>query len=199
VTRRPYAKILDTALKPFGFARKGLDWTRVRGDLEETVNLQPSWLGGRTVNLYVKDLETEKLFLEIFGSEGAIRMPPISARVGQLIDNRDHWWGDEPNGPERMAESTVRFGLPWFDKVRTPEEQAANWYGRYSKDTRSYYVPGMIGLALTLYRMGELAEACLVLNAPVPRTANAEGVRKIARVREWLGCAHPDAKAGSAG
>lgn len=176
---------MDRALKPLGFSRSGLDWIRIRGDLEETVNIQPSWLGGRTVNLLIKDLETERLYVEVF--EGASMMQAIQIRIGTLVNNLDRWWRDEPEGPEDMAEQTVRYGLPWFDKVRTLEEQAANWYGRFS-DRRGYYGPSIVGLALTLYRMGELAEACAVVNRPVPRTAIQESVRKVARVREWLGC-----------
>ena len=59
MTGRRYARVLNQALKPFGFRRAGLNWVRVRGDIEEIVNIQPSWLGGRTVNLLVKDLETK--------------------------------------------------------------------------------------------------------------------------------------------
>lgn len=187
MTRRPYAKVLDRALKPFGFARKGLGWTRVRGDMDEMVGLQPSWLSGRTVNLFMKDLETEKIYLEIFGPQGAIQMPSISIRITELVDRHSDWWGDEANGPEEMAEATVNYGLPWFDKVRTLEEQARNWYGRHT-EMRGYYSPSMVGLALTLYRMGELEEACAVLRKPVPKTAIAQNVENVARVREWLRC-----------
>lgn len=187
MTSRPYPKALDRALRPLEFRRKRLDWVRVRGELEETVNLQSGWLGGRTVNLWIKNLETEKLYLEIFGSDGAIQMPPISKRIGILIDNHDHWWGDEPEGPEDMANWVVRVGLPWFDRSPSLEDQAVNWYGRGTA-MRGYYGPGLIGLGLTLYRMGERDEACEVLNKPVPKTAGHTWPGKVARVREWLGC-----------
>lgn len=189
---RPYAKVLDRALQPRGFVRSGLEWVRLRGDLEERVELEPSRYGGRTVSLNVKDLETEKLYLQIFASEGALCMPPVSVRLGLLIDNRDRWWGDEPDGPQDMAEMTVRFGVPWFDRTRTLEEQAADWYGRRNKVVRGYFAPGMIGLALTLYRMGELAEACAVLSKPPPRTArSSKWADWVERTRVWLGCASP--------
>jgi hypothetical protein len=145
----------------------------------------------------MKDLETEKTFLKIFGPEGATRMGYISAQIGQLIDNHHRRWRDEPGGPEEMADLTVKFGVPWFDKVRTLEEQAANWYGRYSEVTRDYHAPSMIGLSLTLYRMGELAEACAVLNKPVPKTAIPENVRTVAVVRQWLACDGTEAAARS--
>jgi hypothetical protein len=114
----------------------------------------------------------------------------ISKSIGILIDNHARWWHDEPNGPEEMAEATVRFGLPWFDRSPTLEDQAVNWYGR-GRQMRGYYGPGLIGLGLTLYRMGELDEACAVLNKPVPKTASQNWAKKVARVREWLGCRSP--------
>jgi hypothetical protein len=188
VTGKSFPKALDEALRPFGFKRNGDDWIRVRGDMWECVNRQSSWLGGVTTNLYMKDLETEKLFLEIFAPEGAIQMPPISTRVGTLIDGYDRWWSkDEPNGPADMAEAVVTYGLPWFDKVRTLEEQAAHWFGRRTA-SRGYHGQPMIGLALTLYRMGELEEACETLRRPVPKTAIPASVKSVASVRKWLGC-----------
>jgi hypothetical protein len=138
----------------------------------------------------MKDLETEKLFLEVFGSEGAIQMPPTQTRIGTLIDGYDRWWKkDEPNGPANMAEAVVKYGLPWFDRVRSLDEQAANWYARETALTsRGYFGPGLVGLALTLWRMGEFREACEVLRKPVPKTAIPASVASVARLREWLGC-----------
>lgn len=191
MARKSYAKALDEALRPRGFQRTGDNWIRVRGDMWECVNRQASWLGGVTVNLFMKDLETEKLFLEIFGPEGAIQMPaPVDARIGTLIDRYDRWWTkDEIDGPSRMAEAVVAYGLPWFDQAHTLEEQAENWFARRSAlSVRGYFGPGLIGLALTLYRMGERDEACEVLRKPVPRTAIPASVRDVARVREWMGC-----------
>jgi hypothetical protein len=155
----------------------------------ECVNRQAGQFGV-TVNLLMKDLETEKLFLEIFGSEGAIQMPPISERIGQLIDGYDHWWkGEERDGPEKLAEAVLAYGLPWFDKVRTLEQQADHWYARREAlSIRGYHGRSLIGLALTLYRMGEVLEACDILGKPVPKTAIASNVASVAKAREWLGC-----------
>ena len=190
MTRRSYAKTLDEALRPFGFKKNGDDWIRVRGDMWECVNRQSSWLGGVTVNLAIKDLETEKLFLEALRPLGMTQMRPITTRIGTLIDGYGRWWTkDEPDGPTHMADAVVKYGLPWFDRVRTLQEQAENWFGRRTALTgRGYHGPSLIGLALTLYRMGELREACEVLRRPVPKTAIQEAVRDVARVREWLGC-----------
>lgn len=188
--RRSYASALDRVLDPMGFKRSGDDWVRVRGDMWECVNRQTSWLGGVTVNLLMKDLETEKLFLSIFGPEGAIQMPPIDTRIGALIDGYDRWWKrEELDGPNEMAEAVVRYGLPWFDRVRTLEQQAVNWFGRRTAlSERGYHGASLVGLALTLHRMGEGEEACEVLRKPVPKTAIPANIERVARVRRWLGC-----------
>jgi len=62
--------------------------------------------------------------------------------------------------------------------------------------SRGYYAPGMIGLALTLYRMGEVDEALAVLAKPVPKLAIAPWVEKVVRVRDWM-LAQRDAPRGS--
>lgn len=187
MTRKSYAKALDEALRPLDFKRSGDDWIRVRGDMWECVHRHSSWLGGVTVEFFMKDLETEKIFMEIFGPEGAIQMPAISASMGQLIDGYGRKWGDDPNGPADMVEAVLRYGLPWFDKVRSLEDQASQWFAR-GTTSRGYYSPSMIGLALTLFRMGELDEACETLRKPVPKTAIPTSVKKVATVRKWLGC-----------
>lgn len=190
MTRTSYAKALDVALRPLGFSRDGDDWVRVRGDMWECVNRQSSWLGGVTVNLEIKDLETEKLYLEIFGPTGAFRMPPIDTRIGALMNGYDRWWkSDEVDGPATLVAAVVEKGLPWFDRVRTLEEQAENWFNRKGALTaRGYHSRSLVGLALTLYRMGETREACEVLQKPIPRTAIPANVEGVARVREWMGC-----------
>jgi len=185
---RSYVKALDDALRPLGFERTGDDWVRVRGDMWECVNRQSSNLSGVTVNLSVKDLVTKKLFLEIFGGDGAILLPPIQARIGEVIDGYDRWWtSKEPNGPKELADVVLKHGLPWFDRVRTLEQQAECWFVRKTALTsRGYHGLSLVGLALTLYRMGELEEAREVVRKPVPKTAIPANVRWVTKVREWL-------------
>jgi len=155
----------------------------------ECVNRQSGRLGV-TVNFFMKDLKTEELFLQIFGSEGAIQMPPRSARIGALVDGFDRWWkSDEADGAKTLADALVGYGLPWFDKAPTLEQQAEHWYGRRTAlSERGYNGPSLIGLALTLYRLGEVGEACEVLRKPVPKTAIQASVRAVSRVRAWLEC-----------
>jgi len=110
------------------------------------------------------------------------------ARIDSLIGDCSRWWRqDEADGPSDMADTVLKHGLPWFDRVRTLEQQAEHWYGRKTALTeRGYHGGLLIKLALTLYRMGELCEAGEVLCKPVPRTAIPSSVEDVAKVREWL-------------
>jgi hypothetical protein len=67
MTRLSYTKVLDRLLQPLGFVREvKKNWVRTRGDFWDCVNLQKSWIDGSvTVNLYAKDLETEKILKSI--------------------------------------------------------------------------------------------------------------------------------------
>jgi hypothetical protein len=185
MSRTPrYAKALHALLKPLGFSRKGNEWTRVRDDIWERVDIQGSWLGGVTVNVSAKDLRTAEIFESIPCAE-ELWLRPITSRVGQLIDKRDRWWTDEPDGPAEMAEAVRVYGVPWFDRVRSVEDQAAKWYGRYSTDGpwRNSSLPA---LAVTLYRLGELDEALALFTEPERKTGIASYVAKCRCVEHWL-------------
>lgn len=195
MSRPSYAKALTKLLQPLGFQRDGYDWIRVRGDIWECVNLQISWLGGVTANIEMKDLETEKI-LQSIPCDPPIFLQPVSTRIGRLIDQHDRWWKNDPNGPEELAEAVSTYGLPWFDTVRTVEDQADRWYGRaraslwrssdYPLGGVSPWRMSIVPLAVTLYRMGELAEARALFEAPVPKTANPLSVTRGRRVQQWL-------------
>ena len=192
MTKALYAKAMSQVLAPLEFKRSGSNWVRVRGDMWECVNLQRSQFSPTvTVNIMQKDLETEKLYLEVFGPSGAIQMQPQHVRIGHLIDRYDRWWQiDQPDGPDQLAEAVLVHGLPQFDRVRTLSEQADHWYHRPSLLGSSGY-PGrlMIYLALTLYRMGETQEACELLRKPVTKTAIPSNVEGVEKMRKWLECA----------
>ena len=185
MTRRSYAKALDALLTPLGFQRDGNDWIRVRDDMWECVDLQVSGVAGVTANVAMKDLETEKIVTDIPSAE-RISFRPVTYRIGMLIDGHDKWWRNDPTGPAELAEAVRAYGLPWFDTVRTLEDQAARWYGRGS--SKRQYGPSMIPLAVTLFRLGEIEEACEALPWPPPRTAIPSLVAHVEAVRRWLAC-----------
>jgi hypothetical protein len=105
--------------------------------------------------------------------------------VGTLIDGYDRWWTDEPDGPAEMAEAVRVYGLPWFDRVRSVEDQAAKWYGRHW-DKSPWRSPSLPALAVTLYRLGELDEALALFAAPERKTTPANYVAKCRCVERWL-------------
>jgi hypothetical protein len=185
VTARSYPKVLDKALRPLGFSRAGLEWVRVRGDMEEMVLLEPNRHGGRTLSFHMRDLETEKLYGEAMGRRD-VRMDAVSERLGTLIDGYDRWWGNEPDGPDDMAHAAVDHGVPWFDRVRTVQDQAEKWYGRFAERGLGFYSYSIIWLGLSLYRIGEFEEALSILSRRVPRTAIPSVVGDVAIVRAWM-------------
>jgi hypothetical protein len=185
MSRTPrYAKALHALLKPLGFARKGNEWTRIRDDIWERVDIYGSWLGGVTVEVSAKDLRTAEI-LEAIPCAEELWLSPITLFVGTLIDGRSHWWTDEPDGPAEMAEEVRVYGLPWFDRVRSVEDQAAKWYGRYSTEG-PWRNPSLPALAVTLYRLGELDEALALFAAPERKTSIASYVAKCRCVERWL-------------
>lgn len=186
---RSYSKALDDALRPLGFERDTDDWVRIRGDIREEVNRQSGQFGV-TLNLRATDTATDMLLADIFQPERVIWVLRQYQRIGHVVDRRDRWWrSEQPGGPKDMIDALTTYGLPWFDKTRTLEQQAEDWYARSTyHNVRAYNAITLMGLALTLYRMGEIEEACEVLRKPVPKTANPLWVARVAKVRAGLGC-----------
>jgi hypothetical protein len=130
MSRLSYTKALDDLLRPLGFQRQGRDWTRVRGDILERLDLQKSWIdGGVTVNVWAKDLQTENI-LKGIPCEAELGIVQFGVRIGTLMDGHDRWWRNDPNGPAELVEAVRVYGVPWFDRVRSLEDQASKWYGR---------------------------------------------------------------------
>lgn len=185
MTRLSYTKAIDKVLSPLGFQREARVWTCIREDIEERLNLQKSWIDGSvTVNVWAKDLETERI-LKSIPCEEILGIVQVGLRIGDLIDGRDRWWKNDPNGPAEVAEAVRVYAVPWFDQVRSLEDQAAKWYGRGST-TSPWRKPNLPALAVTLYRLGALEEALALFEAPVPRTAIASLVTRGRCVQRWL-------------
>lgn len=185
MTRLSYTKALDRALQPLGFVRDGKkDWKRRRGDIEDWVNLQKSWIdGGVTVNLFAKNLETERILRSIPCDE-ELGIISSGQRIGYLIDGRDRWWKNDPNGPVEVAEAVRGYGIPWFERVQSLEDEASLWYWRGT--TGSWRKPNLAALVVTLFRLGALEEALALFDEPVPKTSIPTSVAKGRCVQRWL-------------
>jgi len=187
MTSLSYTKALDRLLQPLGFAReaKKKDWIRTRGDFWDCVDLQKSWVDGSvTANLYAKDLETEKI-LKSIECDIPLGLILLGERIGSLIDGRDRWWKSDQNGPAELADAVRVYGIPWFDRIRSIEDQAELWYYR-SATADPWRKRNLTALAVTLFRLGALDEALALFEAPVPKTAIPNLVAKGRCVQRWL-------------
>ena len=148
------------------------------------MNLQKSWVDGSvTVNLFAKNLETERI-LESIACDEVLGIVLFGQRIGALIDGRDRWWKNDPNGPAEVAEAVQVYVIPWFERVQSLEDEASKWYGRGT--TGSWRKPNLTVLAVTLFRLGALEEALALFDEPVPKTAIPLFVIEGRCVQRWL-------------
>lgn len=184
MTRLTYTRAIDDVLRPVGFARGGKKWTRGRGEMEEQLDLQKSWVDGSvTVNVWAKNVETDRILRSI-PCDAEMGIIQFGVRIGTLIDGQDRWWKNDPNGPAELGEAVRTYALPWFDQFRTLEDQAAKRYGRGG--ARPWRSPNIPPLAITLYRLGEIDEALALFDEPIPRTAIPNLVAECKCVQRWL-------------
>jgi hypothetical protein len=182
MTRKSYAAALDEVLRPMGFTRDGKQWSRKVGTIVEKVGLQWSQFAGTTVNLWSRDSATDELLRKAVPDTDGIAFG--TTRLGQLIDGNDRWWKNDPSGPAEVAELIKLHAERFFEGHRCLEDQA-RLFGRANPRWTRSNTPNRIYLALTLYRMGEVEEACRALTNP-PRTAPASALAMAERVRQWL-------------
>lgn len=188
MTRKSYVAAVDSVLKPMGFTREGKEWSRLVGTVFEHVDLQVSSTAGTTANLWSYDTATSDLLKKAIPWKPDVGMVLSAWRIGDLMDGRDRWWKNDPNGPTELAEALKIHVPPFFEARRALEDQA-RFFGRAEPRWFPSGTASRMYLALTLYRMGELEEACAALQNP-PRTAPVSWLAQAESVRKWLGC-HP--------
>ena len=186
MTGKSYVAVVDSVLKPMGFTRKGKDWSRRVGTVVEKVDLQASSIAGTTANLWSYDAATNDLLKQAIPWKRDVGMMLSAWRIGTLMSGYDRWWKNDPNGPAELAEALRIHAPPFFEARRSLEAQAAG-FGRAADKWRKGDTHRRICLALTLYRMGEIDEACQALRNP-PKTTPASWLAEIESVRRWLGC-----------
>jgi hypothetical protein len=188
MTRANYADALDTALVPLGFVRDRNDWTRVRNDVAQVVVRNVGSSRATSVQLFSRDIETEKLYLEIYRSIGAKGLPWVADQSLLWPDGRSRWWtSDDPEGPATMTEAVLGQGLAWFERIQTLEDQAEIWFGRSTALTRKQYNSSkLIVLALTLCRMGRFDEASAVIDREPPFRMWPEWLAELEIARAWI-------------
>jgi len=180
-----------------GFTRQGKEWSRQIGPVVEHVYLQVSPIAGTTANLWSYDEATNDLLKEALSWKPDVTIVLSAWRIGTLMDGHDRWWKNDPNGAVELAEAIKVHAPPFFEGWHSLEDQARLFGRAQPRWTRANTASRMY-LALTLYRMGELEEACAALRDP-PRTipaswlvrpracGNGSGVRAYdAGLMEWL-------------
>lgn len=197
MARLNYKQALDAVLAPMGFTyrdhspecpgigKRERVWDREREGFGESVFLAYSSYYGMTADFLLDDLTTRALYKQARPAGGS----GLQIRTGRIaeITGGAHkgWFKDDPRGPEALAALVKELAEPWFNSVRSLEDQAAKWYYRgtpYAGTT----VSRDIGLALTLYRMGEFDEAIEVADVPPRRTRPKSWAEDVYGVRDWL-------------
>lgn len=186
MTGKSYVAAIDSVLKPMGFTREGKEWSRHIGTVAEHVDLQVSSIAGTTANLWSYDTATSDLLKKAIPWKQNVGMVLSPWRIGELMTGYDRWWKNDPNGPAELAEALRIHAPPFFEARRSLEAQAAR-FGRAADKWSKSDTDRRIYLALTLYRMGELDEACQALRNP-PKTTPASWLAEIESVQRWLGC-----------
>ena len=187
MSRLSYTGALDNLLLPLGFEREKNIWSRISGEILEQLNLQKSWVDGSvTVNLFAKNLETQRIIKNI-PCKHELGIVQFAVRFPELIEGSDGltlWWKNNPEGPAEVAGLARRYALPWFASVITIEDQARHWYGRGY--TGTWGRPNLAALVVTLYRLGDLDEALTLFDEPIPRMANPVMVEKARCIESWV-------------
>ncbi len=121
----------------------------------EHVDLQVSSIAGTTANLWSYDTATSDLLKKAIPWKPDVGMVLSAWRIGDLMDGRDRWWKNDPNGPSELAEALKIHAPPFFEARRSLEDQA-RFFGRAEPRWYPSSTADRMYLALTLYRMGEL-------------------------------------------
>lgn len=179
---------LDSLLKPLGFTRRRHVWNRRDGILVSVVDVQVSKAGDTaTLNAGVLDRD---VYLKAWDKEppAFIEVPEctVSARVGELIDNKDVWWKlAEDDSGNALSQSVVTHLLPFLEHMRGREGMV-----RWLSDPK---VVGKraplhnINLAILQHLMGNSSAACVLL-AEIEQKAIGAWRTRASEVAGRLGC-----------
>jgi hypothetical protein len=119
--------LLESAsvLKRAGFRKRGLDWTRQRGDAIQGINVQPSRGWGFHVNVGVGWPQVYELVWE--------RTPRYTAQYGPGNVRLDRLTGlPYRDSSEALALALETDALPWLERALDPHVVASNTNGQWS-------------------------------------------------------------------
>lgn len=157
-------KQLDAMLQPVGFARRNKTWNRKRGAIVQVIDLQVSKAGyDVTINAGVLDPEVHTIY---WGNHPLdfIQQPTctVTARVGQLIDDRDVWWPlTDENAASNAADKTNDLVLPFLDRMQS-RTAMRDWLSQ-PRFKKAGYLPPLINLALIQILENDVADGLALL------------------------------------
>lgn len=180
---------LDALLSPLGFTRKGAVWNRQAGYVVEVIDVQVSKTGDTaTVNVGVLDTDAH---MKLWGSgpPSLVEVPActVGARIGELIDGKDHWWAVDTDGSAGdIVNAVTEHVLPFVKKMRS--RQAMVQWLTDAGVVKKKYPPPIINLAILQGLLGEMSKACELLSE-VQRKALGAWRTRASEVAERMGCA----------
>ena len=179
---------LDNLLRPLGFRRQKAEWNRRFADGIEAIGLQTSKAGDTvTINAGVLDRDAHIL---LWGHEPPLSVEAaactVGARVGQLIDGRDHWWRyDDDRITQKAASAVTEYVLPFVERLRS-RQHMMQWLVD-SNVLAKKYPPPIINLAILRVLLGDSSAGCALL-ADVQETALGAWRARAAEVAARLDC-----------
>lgn len=179
---------LDRELVPKGFIRKKATWNREQGPLVEVIDIQTS-KSGDTVTMNVGVL-SRPIYLACWGrdAEPFVEEPfcTVRARVGQLLGNKDRWWGVSNAGAtEEMVNCLRAQILPFLERMRSLEAMR-DWLASTGAPSPKIPLPS-ICFAVLQSQLGDIDAACAVL-AELERKALGAWKARAREVAARIGC-----------
>jgi hypothetical protein len=112
-------KVMDAALRPYGFHRKSKTWTRRINDVHHVIDIQLSKSAdSATINIGVFDADVHEV---CWGEAAKSITEPYAVfrtRIGHLLGDRDIWWSlQSSEDAALMARASVEAALPRLNRV----------------------------------------------------------------------------------
>jgi hypothetical protein len=178
-------KFLDKSLRPLGFHRTRKLWSRRNSECVELINIQTSKYDDKfTLNFGVLDIFCfETVWCKELPKSIDVPDGTVSARIGELIDNRDKWWElDDPAAAQDVSEHVLRLALPFLESKRSRTEMR-DWLVRTEVVKKRYPYP-IISLGILEILLDEKEKGCAILS----RITDGGWGEAASRVADQLSC-----------
>jgi hypothetical protein len=179
---------IDACLEPIGFKRRNHVWNRTSGLFLDVIDIQKSKVGEEiTINAGVLNLRLNEKFglakdLQFVKEQHCT----VRVRIGFLIGDRDIWWSlGEPNLPEILRDSILKFILPFFDSMHS--DASMECFLTDAAVEKKHYPPPIIYLALLRNELGQNISACSLLMT-LQKSTSGPWQKRIDKLIDKLDC-----------